>query len=546
MNVSTFLADPAAIQLTKIISGARAVTLVVKTFGRSVRCPRCHYASTRIHSRYQRKVADLPWLGVAVRLELRTRRFRCANDLCPQTIFCEPLPAVVARYARKTTRLNDALALIGFAIGGEAGARAACGLGMTTSPDALLRRIRQFTFKEHVTPRVLGVDDWAFRRGCRYGTILVDLERHRPVDLLPDREAETLAAWLKAHPGVEVISRDRACAYSDGASAGAPEAIQVADRWHLLKNMGDTVQRVLDRKHAVLRQVAKTVTASPVVPEEDNAYLTPAITTMQLTLPEQAKLQSRERRRARYNEVVALWKQGVSLRRVARELHLSRSTVKKLIRAGSFPEKAQPPPRRSIVDPYGDYLAARWASGCHTATVLWHEIQEQGFRGPYSAVCRYLARWWRTNLPLQLQRRKRSQPVTTIKTPSARRTMWLLLGDAAKHKPDEHAFVTQLLRDCPEVKLVQSFAQQFTVIIRERKVDALDEWMTKAAASGLAEMRGFVAGLRRDLAAVKAALTYEWSNGQVEGQVNRLKMIKRMMYGRANFDLLRQRVLHAV
>ncbi len=432
MNVSTFLADPAAIQLTKIISGVRLVTLVVKTSRRSARCPRCHYASTRVHSRYQRKVADLPWLGVAVRLELRTRRFRCANDLCPQSIFCEPLPAVVARYARRTARLNEALALIGFAIGGEAGARAACELGMTTSPDTLLRRIRQSTFKEYVTPHVLGVDDWAFRRGCRYGTILVDLERRRPVDLLPDRKAETLAAWLKAHPGVEVISRDRACAYSDGASAGAPEAIQVADRWHLLKNMGDTVQRVLDRKHAVLRQVAKTVTASPVVPEEDNAYLTPAIRTMQLTLPEQAKLQSRERRLARYNEVLALWKQGVSLRCIARQLHLSRSTVKKLIRVGSFPEKAQPPPRRSIVDPYGDYLAARWASGCHTATVLWHEIQEQGFRGPYSAVCRYLARWWRINLPLQLQRRKRSQPVTTIKTPSARRTMWLLLGDVAK------------------------------------------------------------------------------------------------------------------
>lgn len=545
MSVSTFLADPAAIQLTKIISGVRAVTLVVKTFRRCSECPRCHRNSARIHSRYRRKVADLPWHGVAVRLELQTRRFRCANDLCPQSIYCEPLPAVVARYARKTARLNDALAVIGFAIGGEAGARAACELGMTTSPDTLLRRIRQAVFKERETPRVLGVDDWAFRRGCRYGTILVDLERRRPVDLLPDREAGTLDAWLKAHPGVEVISRDRACAYADGARAVAPRSVQVAGRWHLLKNLGETVRRVLDRKHAVLRQVTKAMTVSPAASTEDSILPASESHMTRLTLQEKAKLQHREQRLARYTEVVALWKQGVSLRRVARELHLSRNTVKKLVRAGSFPEKAQPSARRSIVDPYGEYLAARWTEGCHTATVLWHEIQEQGFRGPYSAVCRYLARWWRHNLPLRLQRRKRTQPVTSIKTPSARRTMWLLLGEAAKHQPDERRFVTQLLQDCPEVKLAQSLAQQFIVMIRERQVDALEEWMTNATASGISEMRGFVTGLRRDLSAIKAALTSEWSNGQVEGQVNRLKTIKRQMYGRANFDLLRQRVLHA-
>ena len=194
--------------------------------------------------------------------------------------------------------------------------------------------------------------------------------------------------------------------------------------------MGDTVQRVLDRKHAVLRQVAKAITAAPIAPIEENVCPASEATTTRLTLPEKAKLQSRERRLARYNEVVALWKQGASSRAVARELHLSRNTVKKLLGAGSIPEKAERPPRRSIVDPYGDYLAARWASGCHTATVLWREIQEQGFRGPYNALCRYLASWWRNDLPLRLQRRKRSQPVTTIKTPSARRTMWLLLGDA--------------------------------------------------------------------------------------------------------------------
>ena len=545
MSVTTLLADPTAVRLEHIVSGEKSLTLIVKALRRHVQCPCCQRATSRIHSRYVRKVADLPWHGVAVRLELQTRRFRCTNSLCQQTIFCERLPQVVARYARKTARLTDALSLIGFAIGGKAGARAAVALGMTVSADTLLRRIRCTALKEQPTPRVLGVDDWAFRRGCRYGTILVDLERRHPVDLLPDRQAETLATWLRAHPGVKVISRDRACAYSDGARMGAPQAVQVADRWHLLKNMGDTVQRVLDRKHAALRQAAKLVTAPPSASAKDSTCPTPE-PAIRLTLPEQAKRHSRERRLVRYNEVIALWKQGVSLRTVARELHLSRNTVQKLVRAGSFPEKAYPLPRRSIVDPYGDYLVARWASGCHSVTVLWHEIQEQGFRGPYNAVCRYLARLGHDNLPLRLQRGKRSQPVTTFKTPTARRTMWMLFRDEAKRQPDEQAFVTRLLDECPEVNTAQRLAHQFGCVIRERKADALEEWMTSAAASGLAEMRGFVTGLQRDLAAVKAALTYEWSNGQVEGQVNRLKTIKRTMYGRANLDLLRQRVLHAV
>lgn len=167
---STLLADPAAIQLEKIVSHDRAVTLVVKTTGRDAACPRCQYISARIHSRYLRRVADLPWLGVAVTLELQTRRFRCTNSLCRQRIFCERLPTVVTRYAHQTARLTDALRLIGFAIGGEAGARTAVELGMSTSPDTLLRRIRQAALEERQTPRVLGVDDWAFRRGCRYGT----------------------------------------------------------------------------------------------------------------------------------------------------------------------------------------------------------------------------------------------------------------------------------------------------------------------------------------------------------------------------------------
>ncbi|MCA1636390.1 MAG: transposase [Acidobacteria bacterium] len=245
----------------------------------------------------------------------------------------------------------------------------------------------------------------------------------------------------------------------------------------------------------------------------------------------------------RYHEAIALREQGTGVRAIARQLHLSRTTVRKLVRAGSFPEQAQRARQRSIVDPFRLYLKARWDEGCHNALALWRELQAQGFRGEYSAVYRYLIHRLSSGLPT---RRKRAQQVTTIKTPSARRAMWLLLGDEAKHQPDEQAFVARLLNGCPEVTQARNLARQFMTIIRERQADALDDWMTTVNESRLPEMRGFVTGLRRDLSPVRAALTSEWSNGQVEGQVHRLKLIKRMMYGRAKFDLLRQRVLHAV
>lgn len=229
-----------------VLTPTTVVALLLSTSSTAA-CPRCGITTDRIHSHYRRTVADLPCHGRILALRLLVRRFRCINPACTQHIFCERLPQLLQVHARTTTRLNDAHCVLGFALGGEAGSRLAEHLDMPTSPDTLLRRITNAPEEPAPPPRYVGIDDWAFRKGQRYGTLVVDLERGRVIDLLPDRQAATVEKWLREHPGIEVITRDRAAVYAQAASAGAPEALQVADRWHLLNNLREAVERLLGR-----------------------------------------------------------------------------------------------------------------------------------------------------------------------------------------------------------------------------------------------------------------------------------------------------------
>ncbi len=219
------------------------------------RCPDCGTRSTAVHSRYKRRPADLPSFGREVRLSLRVRRFYCRQALCPRRTFVEQMPALVRPRQRRTRRLAQAQGRIAVALGGEAGARLLWYLAMPTSADTLLRLIRSLPLPPRVEPRVLGVDDWAMKKGRTYGTILVDLERRRALDLLPDRSAATFSARLRRHPQVQVIARDRSTEYACGADAGAPSATQVADRWHLLLNARQMVEHWLAGTHAQLRRL---------------------------------------------------------------------------------------------------------------------------------------------------------------------------------------------------------------------------------------------------------------------------------------------------
>ena len=246
------------------------LTVHLATTAPTAACPRCGSDTRRVHSRYTRRLDDLPCLGRRVRLQLAVRRFVCPQSDCPRRIFAERLPGFAAPWARTTDRLRQTQTDIGSSLGGEAGSRLAARMAMTTSPDTLLRRVKRLKNEPAGPPRVVGIDDWAWRKGQRYGTIVVDLERSDVIDLLPDRDAETVAAWLKAHPGVEVVSRDRSATYAQAATEGASQAEQVADRWHLLKNLREAVERVLERHSAVIDAALKA-TETPTEPARDAA-----------------------------------------------------------------------------------------------------------------------------------------------------------------------------------------------------------------------------------------------------------------------------------
>jgi transposase len=529
------------------------VTITLAPTRVSAACPDCHRRSTRVHSHYQRTVVDLPWGDRPVGLRLQRRRFRCPNRRCTRRIFVERLPLLAPVYARRTPAQRTALEDFGFAAGGSAGARLANRRGVAGSRATILRFIHASRLPAVETPRVLGVDDWSLKRGRTYGTILLDLEQRRVVDLLEERTADVLANWLREHPGVEIIARDRGGAYADGARQGAPSAVQVADRFHLLANAGDALERVLSRKHLMLRTAATIVdrenatcdgqateTASGIVP------------TKRLTKHEQQHQDRRDRRQARYEEVVRLFEQGMAMRAIGRQLRLSRITVARYLRAGSFPERAARRTRPSILLPYDLYLRERWTTGCHNARQLGEELHTQGFTGAVSLVRIYVAAWRTTpgrpgrpaHIPGTVSDNTIPPPhLTRVRSP--RQARWLLLCPEDGLTAQERAYRTALLRECPEAETARAVVEEFGRLVRERDRAALNPWLDLARASGVSEMQEFAGGISRDKEAVESALAYEWSNGQTEGQVNRLKFLKRQLYGRASFALLKRRVLRA-
>ena len=368
-------------------------------------------------------------------------------------------------------------------------------------------------------------------RGQRYGTILCDLEKGRVVDLLPDRSAATLAGWLERHPGVEVIARDRAGAYADGARQGAPEAAQVADRWHLLKNVSDALRQVVDRYHARIRAAAK---AAPATGEARAAAVPAALPSLPPTKLEQRRRDRLAARRAGFDHVLVLRGRGLTLDAIAAANGLARSTVKRWLCRGSVPT-CRKPRRASILDAHRAHLEHRWREGCRNARALWRELRTRGFKGRPGIVSRWAA-------GMRRRENATAQRPPLPQVPSGRRLAYLLTTKPEGLGPDDRRLVGLARAAAPELAEAADLAAAFARMVRDKDEGRLDAWLDAAAASGLAP---FARGLRQDRPAVRAALVLPWSTSPVEGQISRLTTIKRQMYGRAGFALLRRRVLAA-
>jgi len=536
MKVPVALALPNELAVTEIEIIDEVLTLTAVSMQMYPCCPLCGVSASRVHSHYTRRLTDLPCGGQHVCLLVCVRKLFCEVSTCARKIFAERLTPFAQPWARVTRRLYQIVQILGLATGGRLGVRVTDRLGIQTCRTTILRRIMALPPEPIGQVPELGIDDFSFRRGRKFGTILVDMQSHKVIDGLPDRKKETAAAWMATHPEIVLVSRDRGGDYASAAASGAPQAVQCADRFHLLKNLGEALEGVLARHLASHRtRQAQESKATPLSTAQP--HLPPKLSPKEVQVS-QAK---RTERLAQYQQIVALRKQGFSQAAIAAHVGVARTTVSRWLTHATFPEQ-QPRPRKTSLDPYFKEVAQRWEAGCHNIAQLHRELIADGVPLTYKIVYKQLVR----SLP---EGRKNPQAPDLLPRPPvlARHAVFLFLRRPTEELSSEEQETLVLLRSLhPEVNQAYELVQQFAYMLRTRTGEQLNAWLEHVRASQIHELQGFVVSIERDKAAVIAGLTLPQNNGLVEGKVNKLKLIKRMMYGRAKFPLLRQRVLHAL
>lgn len=478
-------------------------------------CPLCGRLSNRIHSRYIRTAADLPYAGKRVELRLVARRFVCAAPFCRRRIFAERFEDdVVAERSRRTSRLEYIVHHLGLALGGRPAAGFAKRLMVPVSNDTLLRVVRRRAILPNDQLNVVGIDDWAWRRNHRYGTIVCDLERRRIVALLPDRETATVEAWLVDHPQIGVVSRDRGGGYGEAAARALPHAIQVADRWHLMENASAAFLAAVRKSMRAIRTAIGATTINPAL----------------LTCAEKLQYEGYLRREETNAAILKLAGDGTPIKEIVRRTGHSRKLVRQVIR-GERTDVFRL--RQSSLDAHLPLLDELWGSGCRNGTELWRRLQARGFRGSLRVASEWATR---------RRRAERTSEQQLHKVPSAR-TIARLMTTARDHlsKADTMT-IAAIEAGVPTLVEARGLTDRFHSMIRKKATADLGCWIVDAGDSLIAS---FASGITRDRPAVSAAIAEPWSNGQTEGQITKLKLVKRQMYGRGKLDLLQARLIGA-
>lgn len=571
-------------------------------------CPTCGQMSEHIHSQYTRYPADVPWGGYVLKLELKVFRFFCKNRMCKQRVFCQRHPHFLATHAQATQRFNESIQKIALEAGGEGGHRLGKALGIQRSADTYLRQLKQVPIPEIESPRVVGIDDWAWRKGHHYGTIICDLERSEVIDILPDREEETVTAWLKCYPSIEIITRDRAKVYRKAANAGAPQAIQIADRWHLLKNLFDGVKRVFEGYQPLLKQISKDISQKEVyrgepkihietqtwhpidVPDDNETIqaqlqdenLAPAIRRRFLLvlvhrwrkagLPIKEIMAQTQLSRAsiyrylnythltlkvmhspditnlppsprqlRNQKIIQLRDEGVTIAEIVHRVGMSRASIYRVLAAAGKSHRGQ---REYFPGVEKHNWTTRfnelWQDEVHDLQILWENLHSEGYKMSFASVRRAV---YRQYTPISIIPRG----MVTQQIYRPRKAAWCFVLNALELDKSDYQFLRTCLQTSADLLQLYALAQGFQhLIVQSRRLSLFEHWITQATSCIFPEIQRFARGLLQDEDAVRAALTYSWSNGPVEGQVLRLKLNRRKMYGRGNLELLKRRVICAI
>ncbi|MDJ0466761.1 ISL3 family transposase [Streptomyces sp. H27-C3] len=475
-----------------------------RTPSESALCPVCGAPSGRVHGYHWRTVADVPVDGRRVVVRVRVRRLVCPTRGCRHT-FREQVPGVLERYQRRTTRLTAEVKAVVKELAGRAGARVLAILAVGLSRHTALRALLRIPLPTGRVPRVIGVDDFALRRRHRYATVVIDAETHERIDVLPDRTASTLEAWLRGHPGVEIVCRDGSATYAEAIRRALPDAVQVGDRWHLWHNLCEAALSEIKAHSNCWAAVLDT-------PLYDGPR---ARTTLE-----------------RWHQIHGLLDQGVGLLECGRRLQLALNTVKRYARADLHERMLRVPKyRASLVDPYREHLRERRAGDPAVPVQhLFEEIKALGFTGCLNLLHKYI---------------NQGRADADRSHISARRLARMLLTRPDNLKAEYQDLLTRLTAACPELTQLAVHIRAFAPLLKPQpeNADTLDQWVAQVRAADLPYLHAFTRGLERDRDAVIAAFTLPYSNGPTEGVNTKTKRIARQMHGRAGFTLLRHRIL---